>query len=209
MRPLEKKFFYYLNNLYVLQKPILEDIPMAGEFNKMNLSLAYKCASFFTDKLSFDGFKGVSGRMEIINKNPFIVIDFAHTPDGIEKVLESVSGKKLVVFGAGGDRDKDKREKMGKVASKFADFIIITNDNPRCENPIDIANDIKKVTIEDDSLLSVENKEKLEEAIKQAFVKGQQKATEVAMEKTKEILGFDPNQLASMFGGNWGFPGLN
>ena len=76
---------------------------------------------------------------------------------------------------------------------------------------IDITADmkIKKVTIEDDSLLSVENKEKLEEAIKQAFVKGQQKATEVAMEKTKEILGFDPNQLASMFGGNWGFPGLN
>jgi DNA-binding protein YbaB len=66
---------------------------------------------------------------------------------------------------------------------------------------IDITADmkIKKVTIEDDSLLSVENKEKLEEAIKQAFVKGQQKATEVAMEKTKEILGFDPNDITKMF----------
>ena len=67
---------------------------------------------------------------------------------------------------------------------------------------IDITADmkVKKVTIEDESLLSVENKEKLEEAIKQAFIKGQQKATEVAMQKTKEILGFDPNQIASMFG---------
>jgi UDP-N-acetylmuramoyl-L-alanyl-D-glutamate--2,6-diaminopimelate ligase len=161
----EVDFKFNLNNLYVLQKPILEDIPMAGEFNKMNLSLAYKCASFFTDKLSFDGFKGVSGRMEIINKNPFIVIDFAHTPDGIEKVLESVSGKKLVVFGAGGDRDKDKREKMGKVASKFADFIIITNDNPRCENPIDIANDIKKgINITHKIILN--RKEAIKEALK-------------------------------------------
>ena len=77
---------------------------------------------------------------------------------------------------------------------------------------IDITADmkVKKVTIEDESLLSVDNKEKLEEAIKQAFVKGQQKATEVAMEKTKEILGFDPNQLAGMLGGGQGgFPGLN
>jgi len=77
---------------------------------------------------------------------------------------------------------------------------------------IDITADmkIKKVSIEDESLLSVDNKEKLEEAIKQAFVKGQQKATEVAMEKTKEILGFDPNQLAGMLGGGQGgFPGLN
>ena len=78
---------------------------------------------------------------------------------------------------------------------------------------IDITADmkVKDVTIEDETLLSVDNKEKLEEAIKNAFVKGQQKATEVAMEKTKEILGFDPNQLAWMFGGGqWGgFPGLN
>ena len=68
---------------------------------------------------------------------------------------------------------------------------------------------IKKVNIENEELLSKENKEKLEEAIKQAFVKWQQKATEVAMEKTKEILWFDPNQLAWMlWGWGGGFPGL-
>ncbi len=78
---------------------------------------------------------------------------------------------------------------------------------------IDITADMKirKVSIEDETLLSVDNKEKLEEAIKNAFVKWQQKATEVAMEKTKEILWFDPNELWKMFwwGGVWWFPGLN
>jgi DNA-binding protein YbaB len=68
---------------------------------------------------------------------------------------------------------------------------------------IDITADIKvkDVKIEDESLLSVDRKEDLENAIKNAFTKGQQKAQEVAMEKTKEILGFDPNQLAGMMGG--------
>ena len=78
---------------------------------------------------------------------------------------------------------------------------------------IDITADmkIKDVKVEDESLLSLDKKEQLEEAMKNAFIKGQQKAQEVAMEKTKEILGFDPNQLAWMLGG-WqggsGFPGL-
>ena len=68
---------------------------------------------------------------------------------------------------------------------------------------------IKDVKIEDESLITPERKEELENAIKNAFIKGQQKAQEVAMEKTKEILGFDPNQLAGMLGGQWGwFPGL-
>lgn len=78
---------------------------------------------------------------------------------------------------------------------------------------IDITADmkIKDVKIEDESLLSLDKKEDLEIAIKNAFVKWQQKAQEVAMEKTKEVLWFDPNQLASMFWwgqGGW-FPGLN
>ncbi len=79
---------------------------------------------------------------------------------------------------------------------------------------IDITADtkVKDVKIEDESLLSVDRKEELEQAIKWAIIKGQQKAQEVAMEKTKEILGFDPNQLAWMMwggGAQWGgFPGL-
>jgi UDP-N-acetylmuramoyl-L-alanyl-D-glutamate--2,6-diaminopimelate ligase len=137
-------------NLYVLEKPIVEDIPMAGEFNKMNFSLALKTAEILTNSPFYilnsqlKKFKGVPGRMEIISKNPLIIIDFAHTPDGMEKVISSIKGKKIVVFGAGGDRDKNKRAKMGEVADKLADFIILTNDNPRCEKPLKIINDIAK-----------------------------------------------------------------
>ena len=137
-------------NLYVLEKSIVEDIPMAGEFNKMNFSLALKTAEILTNSpfsilhSQLKKFRGIPGRMEIVSKKPLIIIDFAHTPDGIQKVISSIKGKKLVVFGAGGDRDKDKRAKMGEVADKLADFIILTNDNPRCEDPEQIINDITK-----------------------------------------------------------------
>ena len=122
---------------------------MAGEFNKMNFSLALKTIQILIPSFSIfhfplNNFKGVPGRMEIVSKNPLIIIDFAHTPDGMEKVLSSVEGKKIVVFGAGGDRDRDKRALMGEVASRNADFIILTNDNPRCEDENRILKDIEK-----------------------------------------------------------------
>ncbi|WP_456479185.1 UDP-N-acetylmuramoyl-L-alanyl-D-glutamate--2,6-diaminopimelate ligase [Nautilia sp.] len=137
-------------NLYVLEEPIVDDIPMAGEFNKMNFSLALKTASILINKpfsifhFSLQHFKGVPGRMEIVSSNPFVIVDFAHTPDGMEKVLSSVKGKKIAVFGAGGDRDKEKRHVMGEVADKYAEYIIITEDNPRCENVREICKEIAK-----------------------------------------------------------------
>jgi len=158
-------------NLYLLEKPLLEDVPMAGEFNKMNFSLALKSAEILTDtsfenlKSKLKDFKGVRGRMEIVSKNPLVIIDFAHTPDGIKNVLNAVKGKKLAVFGAGGNRDREKREKMGKIADKFADYIILTNDNPRCENPKDIIDDIKK-GIKNTPFEIIENRS---EAIKKAI----------------------------------------
>ncbi|EDM23201.1 UDP-N-acetylmuramoyl-L-alanyl-D-glutamate--2,6-diaminopimelate ligase [Caminibacter mediatlanticus] len=166
-------FKVYNKNLYVLEKPIVNDIPMAGEFNKMNFSLALKTAEILTNSSfsilnsQLNNFKGVSGRMEIVSKNPLIIVDFAHTPDGIEKVLSSVKGEKIVVFGAGGKRDKEKRELMGEVASKYAEFLIITNDNPRCEEPMKIANDIAKgVSIPYEIIL--DRKEAIKKAIKLA-----------------------------------------
>ena len=81
--------------------------------------------------------------MEVVNTNPFVVVDFAHTPDGMEKVLDALKNHKLiVVFGAGGDRDKLKRPLMAKIAEHFAYKIIVTSDNPRTENPDDIIADI-------------------------------------------------------------------
>jgi UDP-N-acetylmuramoyl-L-alanyl-D-glutamate--2,6-diaminopimelate ligase len=88
--------------------------------------------------------KAVAGRMQTLGgkDTPAVVVDYAHTPDALEKVLntlrevtEPAGGRVICVFGCGGDRDRGKRQMMGTVASKFADVRIITNDNPRSEEP--------------------------------------------------------------------------
>ena len=90
-------------------------------------------------------FDGVAGRMQIVSRNPLVIVDFAHTPDGIEKVLSSLAGRDIIaVFGAGGDRDTTKRPIMGQIAAKYAKTIIITSDNPRSEEPNSIIEQIKK-----------------------------------------------------------------
>lgn len=92
----------------------------------------------------------VGGRMERIpnNKNRAVFVDFAHTPDGIEKVLQSVKaftkGKVIIVFGTGGNRDATKRPIMAKKASEYADLVVITTDNPRFEEPESIMDDMVK-----------------------------------------------------------------
>lgn len=92
---------------------------------------------------SLETFQGVEGRMEIISLSPLIVVDFAHTHDGMEKVLSSFEKKKnIVLFGAGGDRDKNKRPKMGAIAEKYAQKIYLTSDNPRNEDPNRIIEEI-------------------------------------------------------------------
>ena len=69
---------------------------------------------------ALEGFGGVSGRMETISVNPLVIVDFAHTPDGMDEVLKSFNERDIIcVFGAGGDRDRQKRPLMGTVASKF------------------------------------------------------------------------------------------
>ncbi|MFC1594002.1 UDP-N-acetylmuramoyl-L-alanyl-D-glutamate--2,6-diaminopimelate ligase [Candidatus Omnitrophota bacterium] len=95
-------------------------------------------------------FKGAPGRLEAINcGQPFMVfVDYAHTDDALKNVLQSLRAlprkRIIVVFGCGGDRDTTKRPKMGSVATRLADFAIITNDNPRSEKPETIIKDIKK-----------------------------------------------------------------
>ena len=165
-------FFVNCKNLYVLKEPIVNDIPMVGEFNKMNFSLAFKTASLLTYSMPSQlhnfttDFKGVPGRMEIVSKKPFVIIDFAHTPDGMEKVLSAVEGKKIAVFGAGGDRDKDKRHLMGTVADQYVDYIILTEDNPRCENVNDICKEIAKGIKNTPFEIILNRKEALKKALK-------------------------------------------
>lgn len=94
--------------------------------------------------------KSVRGRLENIEtRKPFkVMVDFAHTSNALEQVLMSlrplVTGRLIVVFGCGGDRDKGKRPLMGKAVEKYADIMILTSDNPRSENPLAIIKDIEK-----------------------------------------------------------------
>ncbi len=91
---------------------------------------------------------GVPGRMEVVpTDTPYtVIIDYAHTPDGLENVLNCVreitEGKVICVFGCGGDRDKTKRPIMGEIATRLADIAVITSDNPRSEDPESIIEDI-------------------------------------------------------------------
>ena len=93
--------------------------------------------------------ESVPGRFQLIENDKAIrvVVDFAHTEDGLINVLQTLKemtkNKVITIFGAGGDRDKAKRKKMGIAATKYSDYIIITSDNPRNENPIDIINEIE------------------------------------------------------------------
>jgi UDP-N-acetylmuramoyl-L-alanyl-D-glutamate--2,6-diaminopimelate ligase len=122
---------------------------VTGLFNIYNLTAAIAASHILTKKPleliceAVENFAGVSGRMETISTNPFVVVDFAHTPDGMKEVLKSFPTKDIiVVFGAGGDRDKEKRAVMGRVAFHYAKKIIVTSDNPRFEDPDLIINDI-------------------------------------------------------------------
>ncbi len=93
--------------------------------------------------------KGVKGRVEVVptpGKDYTVLIDYAHTPDGLENLLRSVKdfckGRIILVFGCGGDRDRTKRPIMGKIAVQYADQVIVTSDNPRTEEPMAIISDI-------------------------------------------------------------------
>ena len=91
---------------------------------------------------------GVAGRFEAITKEPLTIVDYAHTPDGLENVLNAArkilpaNGRLVCVFGCGGDRDATKRPKMGAIAEKLSDIAIVTSDNPRSEDPQQIITDI-------------------------------------------------------------------
>lgn len=123
--------------------------PMVGLFNLFNLMAAIGSVQMLTGRSIEEicevvgYFAGVSGRMEVVSHNPLVIVDFAHTDDGMLAVLESMKDRNIsVVFGAGGNRDKIKRPKMGVVAGRYANKIYVTSDNPRDEVPEMILEDI-------------------------------------------------------------------
>jgi UDP-N-acetylmuramoyl-L-alanyl-D-glutamate--2,6-diaminopimelate ligase len=128
------------------------EVPIGGDFNVMN-SLAAATASArlgidaATINIGLRHAPPVPGRFEaVVAGQPFaVIVDYAHTPDGLEKAINAarhVAGDAAVhvVFGCGGDRDREKRPLMGEVASRLADHVVITSDNPRSEDPLEIIN---------------------------------------------------------------------
>ncbi len=127
---------------------------LIGEFNIYNSLAAASVAAMLgcstkQIKNGLEKFFGVEGRLNRFNLSNGVVafIDFAHTPDGIEKALNAIRELKfkqiITVFGCSGNRDKDKRHKMGQIAEKLSDYVVLTTDNPRFENPELILDDIE------------------------------------------------------------------
>ncbi|MGF1692817.1 UDP-N-acetylmuramoyl-L-alanyl-D-glutamate--2,6-diaminopimelate ligase [Photobacterium kagoshimensis] len=128
--------------------------PLVGSFNVMNIMLALAtllATGHDIEQLiaTAPQLKAVIGRMEVFQKadKPLMVVDYAHTPDALEKALQALQvhcdGKLWCIFGCGGDRDTGKRPMMAAIAEQHADQIILTDDNPRSENPESIMNDMK------------------------------------------------------------------
>ncbi len=143
--------FSYQNKEYQFKTHLI------GKIQIKNLMMAVAAAlksNLKIDKIvsNLEHLKSAKGRFEIIGKtndNSIIILDYAHTPEAlktcIENIKEQFNLRKInIVFGCGGDRDKEKRSIMGKIANKLCNFIYLTDDNPRTENPKRIRNSIKK-----------------------------------------------------------------
>jgi UDP-N-acetylmuramoyl-L-alanyl-D-glutamate--2,6-diaminopimelate ligase len=124
-------------------------IPLGGAFNVSNALAAATAALELGIDVGtvVDGIAAVppvDGRFEVVEPGPpvTVVVDYAHTPDGLEQLLRAAraacEGRVLLVFGCGGDRDREKRPEMGEIAARWADVAVVTSDNPRSEDPLDI-----------------------------------------------------------------------
>ncbi|GIP25173.1 UDP-N-acetylmuramoyl-L-alanyl-D-glutamate--2,6-diaminopimelate ligase [Paenibacillus sp. J23TS9] len=127
---------------------------MVGKFNVYNALAAITAGlleglELDSIKRSLESVPGVDGRVESVDEGqPFaVIVDYAHTPDGLENVLKTVNefakGRVITVFGCGGDRDRTKRPIMGKIAAEYSDVVMVTSDNPRTEDPDLILKDIE------------------------------------------------------------------
>lgn len=148
---------YGLSNVsFILNTPkesIKVTLNVPGEFSVYNGLAATACAytmgiDLKTIKAGLESVQGIKGRFEVVptDTDYTVIIDFAHTADSLEKVLtvmdEFAEGRKVVVFGAGGNRDKTKRPEMGETVARHADLSIVTSDNPRYEDPAAIIEDV-------------------------------------------------------------------
>ncbi len=148
--------------------------PLVGQYNLENiLNATGACRALDIPveiiKAGIESFSIVPGRLERIenNKNRFVFVDYAHTPDALEKVLSTLknvsAGRIICVFGCGGDRDKGKRPQMGEIGGTFSDLVVATSDNPRTENPAEIITQIR------DGIKKVSGREYIPSGLKNGF----------------------------------------
>ena len=155
---------------------------LLGRFNIENLLCALTilratgCTDFSNIGKAVAGLTPVLGRMQIVHRQPTVVVDFAHTADGLKALLSAVkehlpqSGSLWVLFGCGGDRDQAKRPQMAQVAESFADQIVITSDNPRTEPAEKIAQQIIAGLTSDAYALQLDRKQAIDYALYHANV---------------------------------------
>ncbi|MCM3746310.1 UDP-N-acetylmuramoyl-L-alanyl-D-glutamate--2,6-diaminopimelate ligase [Paenibacillus pasadenensis] len=159
-------------------------LQMVGKFNVYNALAAISAGllegvSLEAVKASLESVPGVPGRVESVNAGQdfAVIVDYAHTPDGLENVLKAVrefaEHRVITVFGCGGDRDRTKRPIMGEIASRYSDYTIVTSDNPRTENPetilLDIEVGLQKANVPQERYeLQVDRRAAIEKAVEMA-----------------------------------------
>ena len=187
---------------------------LLGDFNAGNLALVL--AALLADGVAAeDAIQALGqvaappGRMEVVaesDRRPLAIVDYSHTPDALEKALNALrrhaTGQLWCVFGCGGERDQGKRPLMGEIATRIADQVIVTSDNPRGEDPLAIIADIKAGTANADNVVTIaDRREAIARALEQAGPddivlvagKGHETYQEIAGQKlpfsdTREIL---------------------
>lgn len=170
------------NTLFEVQfgKEYFFKLSLLAEYNVYNAVLFMAIISLldeFDYELIFSFLESeisIPGRMEIVNQKPMIIVDFAHTPDAIERILlflnkyKKEEGKIITVVGMGGARDKKKRKSVGLITTKLADVSIYTSDNSRNEKTIDIIHDIVSGAFDDSYIIEEDRFKAIEKAISMA-----------------------------------------
>ncbi|MCQ8211697.1 UDP-N-acetylmuramoyl-L-alanyl-D-glutamate--2,6-diaminopimelate ligase [Cetobacterium somerae] len=173
---------YSLNETADLDNKLIDEIKptLLGKFNMYNLLAAIGVGKILgidieNIKTKAKQVKGAPGRFESVpvEKNFKIIVDYAHTGDALENILQGIKdlknkGKIITVFGCGGDRDKTKRPVMAAVAEKYSDLVIVTSDNPRTEDPSIIIEDILKGFKTKNYILEIDRKEAIKKAVLKA-----------------------------------------
>jgi UDP-N-acetylmuramoyl-L-alanyl-D-glutamate--2,6-diaminopimelate ligase len=158
------------------------ELPLVGQYNLSNLLAAVGAGLAVGLDLmamisNLPQFPGVPGRMERVQISPeqdiSVIVDYAHTPDSLENLLKAsrpfIPGRMICVFGCGGDRDRTKRPKMGKIAADLADVVVVTSDNPRTEDPNLILEDILAgITLEVEPIVMCDRAHAIQRAILEA-----------------------------------------